>query len=787
MPDLQNSVFSLHVDPENGTFSILTHDPALPDLLNARLGVHYRQNGKKYLGLSGPWGGSQTPVVLGETTIHGALETMTIVVTGPSDGVVSAELTFGIVQEHPLAVWKVRLLNHSGAPLQVERIDLLQIDPKEEGARVVFPQARTQAEMGFFYNGWQSWSPVGWVAGEDKMPRTHVGGLQSPMIYNTGTPVPGKKGIFSSDFFAVVGDRTARSGFTLGFLSQNQQFGTIEVDFNSPLRLNMWANCDDVRLENGGSLETDWAVFNPILLDHRDPLHCYLDAVSRENHIKVSNDSPVGWCSWYHFYTHLSAQDVEANLKSIVEGQERLPVQLVQIDDGFESQVGDWFTFKPSFPEGTRPLAQKISREGLIPGLWLAPFIVHPKSELFHKHPDWILRRANGRPVNAGFVWGTLGTGLDLTVPEALEYACSVVRTAAAEWGFPYLKLDFLYAAALPGKFHDPTLTRAQVLRKGMEAVRAAVGSEVTLLGCGAPLGSMLGLVDAMRIGPDVSGDWVPVFSGIKAFIKDEPSFPCARNSIRSILTRANLHKHWWINDPDCLLIRPDTHLSLDEVKTLATAIGMTGGSLLLSDDLPKLPEERLKIAEALLPIIGERAQVLDWFDAEMPTLLRLDLLNETGEWHLVARFNWQEKPADLSLTPGLFGLPEAETWVSDFWNEKTVLLAKGEAYGVKNVAAHGVVLCAFRRVHAGSQYLGGNLHFSMGNEVAEWKEAASSVTFTLRLPRSAEGKVKVALPWPKPVILVDDRVQGYTEIGKGILEIPVKVAGFSRFTIQKA
>ena len=42
----------------------------------------------------------------------------------------------------------------------------------------------------------------------------------------------------------------------------------------------------------------------------------------------------------------------------------------------------------------------------------------------------------------------------------------------------------------------------------GMEAIREAVGPDVTLLGCGAPFGPMLGLVEAMRIGPDVSGDW---------------------------------------------------------------------------------------------------------------------------------------------------------------------------------------------------------------------------------------------------------------------------------------
>jgi alpha-galactosidase len=783
MPNLQNSVFNFEADPQKGTFSILTKDPALPDILNGRLGVLFSKKNKICFGLVGMWKEAQSTEVSTLTGEHGEVQTMTFLVPDDSNGV-SYELTFGIAQDYPLVVWKMKVINHSGAPIHIKRIDLLRVSPRDNDSQIVFPHAKIPSEMGFFHNGWQSWSPVGWVAGDGRMPHTRLGKLQAPMIYNTGTPRPGNSGHFSSDFFAVLGDRVARTGFALGFLSQKQQFGSILADFTYGIGLQLWANCDDVLVEDQSSLETDWAVFNPILLDHRDPLHQYLDAVARENRVTVPAESPVGWCSWYHFYTKVTAQDVEANLASIVAGQERLPVQLVQIDDGFESQIGDWFTFKPTFPNGVSPLAQKIKQAGLIPGLWLAPFIVHTHSQLIHDHPDWILRQANGRPVNAGYVWGVLDTALDLTIPEALEYACSTVRTAAKEWGFPYLKLDFLYAAALPGKYHDPTLTRAQVLRKGMEALRAAMGDEVTLLGCGAPFGSMLGLVDAMRIGPDVSCDWNPSFNGIKILIGNEPSFPCARNSIHNILARANLHGHWWVNDPDCLLIRPDTNLSLDEVKTLATSIGMTGGSLLLSDDLPRLPAERMHLAEVLLPVIGERAQVVDWFDAEMPSKLRLDLLNDTGEWHLLARFNWQNSPADISLSPEEFNLPSGKYWVHDFWQEKSAYLAPGESYGVSAVPVHGCVLCAFREVQPVPQYLGGNLHYSMGNEVADWKVTENELTFTLRLPRITEGKVSVALPWPKVTIFCDDNLVEFTRDTNGVFEFPVVVPGFSRIRI---
>ncbi len=594
---LQNQVFRVEISPEEGVFSYITNDPALPNLIRCRLGITYRLNGKSVTSFTRSWNVNSIRKGLEKLPEQGEVEFMHFELAADENGV-AVDLDFGIVQECPLVLWKATLKNQGNQPVRLERITLLDLSRKS--GRIEFSLAKKPADMGFFSNGWQSWSPTQWYPADGKMHNSKLGRFQLPMIKNADTPYYKKKGQFSSDFFAVVGDRKARNGFLVGFLAQKEQFGTITCHFQRNIALKMWADGDGVRFDPQKTFSTDWAVFNPILLDHRDPLVKYTEAVARENHVNLPKDVPVGWCSWYHFYTKVTAEDIRKNLRSIVDGQEQLPIQLVQIDDGFETQVGDWFTFKNTFKDGVKPLADQISSEGLIPGLWLAPFAVHPKSVLMKEHPDWILRNAHGKPVNAGFGWGAMFTALDLTVPAALAYAVSSARTAAREWGFPYLKLDFIYAAALPGKYADETLTRAQVMRRGMEAIREAVGPDVFLLGCGAPLGSVVGLVDANRIGPDVSGDWAPRFAGIQSFIHDEPGMPCARNSIRSMITRANLHAHWWVNDPDCLLIRPKTGLKLEEVRSLASVIALTGGSLLISDSLPDLPQDRLRIAEAL-------------------------------------------------------------------------------------------------------------------------------------------------------------------------------------------
>ncbi len=781
---IQTVSLSLGINAEEGSFSIHPADARFPKLDGIRLGCEYSLGAKKYQVLNGGWRCESTQRGVLQTLEHGEMELLTF--TLAQDGnKIGLTLTFGITREHPLVIWKVRVTNDGGQTVAMNRITLLDVDGRR-GGKIHYPRAVNSAELGFFSNGWQSWSPSRWYSGDSKMNISRLGLLQHPMIYNPGTPLPRRMGVFSSDMFAVVGDRSARTGYLVGFLAQKNHFGSILADLNAG-SISMWANGDDAHLEPGMSIETDWAVFTPVLLDHRTPLEDYLEAVARENHALVPADTPVGWCSWYHFYTNVTANNIDENLSVILDNQERLPVELVQIDDGFETQVGDWFNFKPTFPEGVKPLAEKISQAGLIPGLWLAPFIVHPGSNLIKEHPEWMLRQSNGRTVNAGFVWNALNAALDLTVPEALQYARDVVSAAFHDWGFPYLKLDFLYAAALKGEYCDKTKTRAQVMRLGMEALREAVGQQVTLLGCGAPLGSMIGLVEAMRIGPDVSGDWNPSFNNIRAFFRQEPSMPSARNSINNILTRANLNRLWWVNDPDCLLIRPDTRLTLDEVRSLATVIALTGGSLLLSDDLPALPPERMKIAEVLLPVMKEEVRVLDWFDAGVPNKLRVDMLRGTDSWYILGCFNWSDKPADMRIEPSAYKLEDGEYIYREFWSGKTDTFDNAHPLVVEDVVPHGSVLMAVRRMQADkAQYLGSDLHFSQGHEVAELREDEHSLEMTLRLPRTAEGKVFLKLPFAPVSVMMNGSLVDALMLNGEIYSIPVQVEGFCTLHIKK-
>ncbi len=748
MIELHTSDLHFAAYPESGSFTLKPVNDALPALIAVQLSVNYWLNGRPYKKLTNQW------QVLNENqrprspSLLGLLSQVDLQLAADDNGI-AYQITFALSDLFPMLLWKIRLENYGTQPIVLDKFEMLRCSGgNNNGVFQILPAHAESSNLAFFSNNWQSWGWTGAYAADQPARSSRLGFLQNPLVVNPGTPNHKRAGSYSSDFFGVIGDRAKRVAALFGFLSQRWQFGTLDARLQANPRVNLWANGDQTRIDPGGAMETDWAVYLPFNLDQTDPLGPYFISASRENRVSLPEDIPAGWCSWYQFYDKVNATQIRQNLASVKQLAPQLPLKLVQIDDGFEARVGDWFNFRSSFPQGVAPLAAEIRAAGFTPGIWLAPFIVHPASKLMDKHPEFILRNRIGQPVNAGFIWNTFTAALDLTHPGTMEYVNQVIKVARRKWDFPYLKLDFLYAGALAGQRHEPTRTRAQVLRGAMEMIRKTAGSDTFLLGCGAPLGSVLGLVDSMRIGADVSGDWTPKYNGIESILKNEPHMPSARNSIQNILTRAPMHNRWWINDPDCLLIRPNTRLTLAEVESLATSIAMTGGSLLLSDDLPNLPPNRLAIAEAMLPLIGERADVLDWFDSSTPQRLRLDLQGPVGRWHMLAWFNWSEKPQDATLRLQNFRLPVGDYWGRSFWDKRSFYVSEGAPFRFKQIPAHGVVLLALRKAdNKIPVYIGSNFHISQGQEISAWNVTENGVSLDITLPRRAPGEIEIVLP----------------------------------------
>ena len=372
----------------------------------------------------------------------------------------------------------------------------------------------------------------------------------------------------------------------------------------------------DVRgaeLQPGATLELP-----PVLLaeasDALALMQHYADEVAVEMEARVPDRVPSGWCSWYYFYNRVSEADVLANLEDMVRTGH--PAEYVQIDDGFQSHTGDWLTPNESSRPGMKALADQIRTAGYKPGLWLAPFVLNEESAALRTHPDLALQHERRRNL---FVQTWLGrcAVLDCTHPAAEAWLREVIRTVVREWGYLYLKLDALTFAARPAdavRYHAPGTTAAMNVRRGLEIIRDEAGDDTFILGCTCHFGPAVGLVDAMRVGPDVKALW-----------SDGPN-PSVKHAMRLTLQRNWMHNRWWANDPDCLIVREtDTALDEAEVRFLATGIALSGGMVVASDDLPKLSDARRDMALALFPPPGIAAEPVDASEAPTPSSMAHD------------------------------------------------------------------------------------------------------------------------------------------------------------------
>jgi alpha-galactosidase len=341
---------------------------------------------------------------------------------------------------------------------------------------------------------------------------------------------------------------------------------------------------------------------------------------------RLSTPAISGWCSWYNLYGAINEENILEHLYATakITKQEKLPMWVFQIDDGFTPEMGDWLDVKPQFPRGMKSLLDDIHAEGFRPGLWIAPFMVGNRSRLYAEHPDWVVKeRQTGKPLAhmrfyAEFRWHKRSEEyyvLDTTHPDAMNYLRQVFRIWRYEWGCEYFKTDFMHFGSEYGpdqaQWHQSGLSRIQIWRQVAEMIREEIGDAIWL-GCGFPLWAAVGLVDGLRIGRDVGVEWAGNYSA-QSLLRDQAS----RNFANHIL---------WQADPDCILIRERFHnLSEIEVESLALYAGMSGGLVMTSDKLDEVSEKRLKLWKFLLnsetsichyPLLGQ-SPLIHEIDAE--------------------------------------------------------------------------------------------------------------------------------------------------------------------------
>lgn len=411
-----------------------------------------------------------------------------------------------------------------------------------------------------FEHGWQSWSPTGAYRLDQAPPRAASETIQI-LCYRPETPVPA--GVFQGEGLIAIdpGDGapvsiwSAPSPLEVPSIRVREDGGRLVVSADGPVR--HW------QAEGGlDSALRDWA-------------DTMAEGYAPERFPAV----PPMWCSWYGYWGKVTDADIVENLR--LAERHDIDADMFLIDDGYEAEIGDWLEPRPEFGSLERAVGT-VREAGKRGGIWLAPFLVGHRSRIFREHPDWLVGGAY-----AGTMWDQELAVLDVTHPDAAAHLVDVFENLSRV-GLTHFKLDYIYAGALAGLRHED-VDPITAYRMGLELIRQGAGPEAAIHGCGAPMLPSLGLVDIMRVSPDIAPTLQPRSGDIS-----QPSQLGARLTGAA---REFLHARWWVNDPDCLMARPE----VEAREEWAAHIDATGGLRGSSDPIAALDEWGLKTTRRLM------------------------------------------------------------------------------------------------------------------------------------------------------------------------------------------
>jgi alpha-galactosidase len=143
----------------------------------------------------------------------------------------------------------------------------------------------------------------------------------------------------------------------------------------------------------------------------------------------------------------------EAGQMALAEKAAALGIDRFVMDDGWFGQrkndlagLGDWYVNQEKFPQGLKPLIEKVHALGMDFGLWVEPEMVNPDSDLYRAHPDWVLHFP-GRPESEQ----RHQLVLNLARPDVRDYVLGFLDKLLTENDIAFLKWDYNRNWSEPG------------------------------------------------------------------------------------------------------------------------------------------------------------------------------------------------------------------------------------------------------------------------------------------------------------------------------------------------
>jgi alpha-galactosidase len=194
---------------------------------------------------------------------------------------------------------------------------------------------------------------------------------------------------------------------------------------------------------------------------HRYELEHILPRISATANQPAPRVRPVIYNSWEATEMNVT----EAGQEALAEKAAALGIDRFVMDDGWFGQrkndqagLGDWYVNKDKFPNGLKPLIDKVHSLGMDFGLWVEPEMVNPDSDLYRKHPEWVLHFP-GRPESEQ----RNQLVLNLARPDVREYVFNFLDELLKENDIAFLKWDYNRNWSEPGWDQLPAAEQKRV------------------------------------------------------------------------------------------------------------------------------------------------------------------------------------------------------------------------------------------------------------------------------------------------------------------------------------
>lgn len=403
--------------------------------------------------------------------------------------------------------------------------------------------------------------------------------------------------------FEFFGSLTERQGFTVFYADMNKDLLTVSKDVE------------------GVTTDKEYELFDIFMYkgSYDEVFDRYFEKMNLK---KPRIDHLSGYTSWYNYFQKIDENIILRDLNALDPLKKQ--VNIFQIDDGYETFVGDWLDKNTEkFPNGMKYVADKIHEKGYLAGIWLAPFNLQRASRTYKEHPDWVIKGKNGRPLLGCAGWGGAYT-MDIYNNECREYIKHFFDVVLNSWGYDMVKLDFLYSQCM---YPRNNKSRGTIMCEAMEFLRECCGDKL-ILGCGVHHGASFGYVDACRISCDVDLKYTGKI--YNTFMVNN-EIPSAKNAINNAVFRRHLNGRAFVSDPDVFFLRYSNLKFTREQKLLLAGINhIFGDVLFVSDDANEYKHDDMNDAKILFEKSERKIISCDENDGVFTIITEIDGKAET-------------------------------------------------------------------------------------------------------------------------------------------------------------